>query len=135
MGCGRSISKHVRFDSSSKHPNGIYPTPKILIQLPGSTGVEYETGRCFHCEFRVTGPRICVSLYILRRHEGGGVWLFVGGPTGMEVVVRGGQVIVGLNRKRIEPPGLATWSRIEMVVGVLAYVCDRLLGMSKNIVW
>ena len=69
----------------------------MLIQLPRSTGVEYETWGCFQCGFGFAGPRICVSVYILRRYEWGGVWLFVGGPTGMEVVLivaLGGHVIV-----------------------------------------
>ena len=68
---------------------------------------------------------MCVSVYILRRCEGGGVWLFVGGPTGMEVVVMGGHVIDGLSKKVIAPPWLVTWwSRIEMmVVGGHAHVC------------
>ena len=39
---------------------------------------------------------VCVSVYILRRNEWGGVWLLVGSPTGMEVVVLGGHVIVEL---------------------------------------
>ena len=77
----------------------------------------------FHCKFEVTAPRICVSVYILRRYEFGGVWLFVGGPTGMKVVVLGGHVIVGLSKQWIAQPGLATWSRIEMVVGGHAQVC------------
>ena len=74
----------------------------------------------------VTGSRIyitCVSVFILRRYEGGGVWLFVRGPTGMEVVLRGGHMIVGLSKKGIAPPGLGTWSHIEMVVGGHANVC------------
>ena len=120
---GRLISKYVRCDSSSKHPNGIYPSSKILIQLPRSTGVEYETWDGFHCEVGVTGPRLGVSHYILRRQERGGVWLFVGVTTGMEVVVLGGHVIVGVRNIGIAPPGLATWSRIEMVVGGHAHVC------------
>ena len=51
------------------------------------------------------------------------VWLFVGGTSDMEVVVLGGHVIVGLSRKGIAPPGLATLSRIEMVMGGNAHVC------------
>ena len=50
----------------------------------------------------VAGLRICVSVYILLRYERGGVWFFVGDPTGMEVVligVLGGHVIVWLIRK------------------------------------
>ena len=82
-----------------------------------------KPGDVFIVRFRVTGPRIYVSVYILRRYEWGGVWLFVGGPTGMEVVVLGGHVIVGLSEKWIAPPGLATWSRIEMVEGGHAHVC------------
>ena len=81
------------------------------------TGVEYETWGCFHFEILVTGSRLCVSVYIPRRYEGGGVWLFVGDPTGMEVAVMGGHVIVGLVKKGITPPGLGTWSHIKMVVG------------------
>ena len=105
---GRSLSEHVRRDSSSKHPNDIYPSRKNLIQLlrSTSTGVEYEKWGCFHCEFGVTGPRIYVSVCIQRRYEGVGVWLFVGGPTGMEVVVLGGHVIVGLSKEGIPPRGL-----------------------------
>ena len=64
-----------------------------------------------------------MSAYTLRRYEGGGVWLFFSDPTGMEVAVLGGHVIVGLMKKGIAPPGLATWSRIEMVVGGHAHVC------------
>ena len=48
--------------------------------------------------------------------------MFVGGPTGMEVVVMGDYVIVGLSKNGIEPPGLATWSRIEIVVGSHVHV-------------
>ena len=64
-----------------------------------------------------------MSVYILRRYEREKVLLFVGGPTDMEVVVLGGQVIVGLCQKLIAPPGLVTWFRIEMVVGGHAHVC------------
>ena len=35
----------------------------------------------------------------------------------MEVVVMGGHVILGLSKEGIAPPGLATWSHVEMVVG------------------
>ena len=52
----------------------------------------------------------------------------------MEVVVLGGHVVVGLSKKGIAPPGLATWSCIEMVVGGHAHVCvlcDRSLGLNK----
>ena len=49
------------------HPNSIYPSSKVLIQLPRSTGVEYETWGFFHFEFGVTGPKICVSVYILHK--------------------------------------------------------------------
>ena len=83
MRSGRSIPKLVWCDSSSKHHNGIYSSPKIQNQLPRSTGVEYETWGCFDYEFGIAGPRICVSVYILRSFEWGEVWLFVGGPTGM----------------------------------------------------
>ena len=38
-----------------------------------------------------------VRVYILPRYEGGGEWLFFRDPTGMEVVVLGGYVIVGLS--------------------------------------
>ena len=129
--------KHVRRDSSSKHPIGVLPSPNLLIQLPRCTGVEYITSGCFQSAFGVTGPRICVSVYILRRYEWGGVWLLVGSPTGMEVVVLGGHVIVGLCKQWVAPPGLATWSRIKMVVDMPMYVfgmyvCYRSLGMSKN---
>ena len=45
----------------------------------------------------------------------------------MEVLVLGGHVIDGLNKKETAPPGLATCSRIEMVVGghfhEFMYVC------------
>ena len=90
----------MRCDSSSEHPNGIYPSRKFLIQLPRSTstGVEYETWGCFHCEFGVTRPRVCGIVYILRRYEGGGVRLLVGRPTAIEIVVLGGRVIVGLSK-------------------------------------
>ena len=47
---------------------------------------------------------VCVSVYILRRYEGGGVWLFVRGPTGIEVVLLSGHVIVGLSKKGIIAP-------------------------------
>ena len=40
----------------------------------------------------------------------------------MEVVVMGDYVIVGLSKNGIEPPGLATWSRIEIVVGSHVHV-------------
>ena len=120
---GRLISKYSWREFSSKHPSGVYPSPNILIQLPRSTGVECESWRCFHSEFGVTGPRICVTVYILRSYEWGGVWFFLGGPTGMEVVVMGGHVIIGLCKKLIVPPGLAIWSRIEMVGGGHAHVC------------
>ena len=43
------------------------------------------------------------------------------GTTGMEIVVLGGHVNVGLSKKDIAPPGLTTWSRTEMVVG--RHVC------------
>ena len=35
-----------------------------------------------------------MSVYTLRRHEGEGVWLFVGDPTGIEVAVMAGHVVV-----------------------------------------
>ena len=97
---GRSISESVRCDSSSEHPDGIHPSPNMLIQVPRSTstGVGYESWGCFHCEFGVTGPRVCGIVYILRRHEGGGVRLLVGRPTAIEIVVLGGRVIVGLSK-------------------------------------
>ena len=41
----------------------------------------------------------------------------------MELVVLGGHVIVGLSKTWIAPPELATWSRIEMVVGGHAHEC------------
>ena len=63
---------------------------------------------------------VSVRVYILRRYDGGGVWLFVRGPAGIEV---DGHVVVGLSKKGIAPPGLATWSRIEMVVGGHVHVC------------
>ena len=96
---GRSIPKHIRRYSSSKHPNGFHPSTKILIQLVRSVWVEYETWGCYHGEFGVTGPKICVSVYILRRYERGRLWLFLGGPTGMEVVVTGGHLIVGFSNQ------------------------------------
>ena len=43
--------------------------------------------------------------------------MFVGGTTDMEVVLLGGNVIVGLSRKGIAPPRMATLSRVEMVMG------------------
>ena len=124
---GRSISNKVKglCGSSIEHPNGIYPSPNMLIQLSWSTstGVKYETWGCFHCEFGVTGPRVYVSVYTQRRYEGGRVRLIVGGPTGIEIVVLEGHVIVGLSKKRIPPPGLATSSRVEMGVGDHVHVC------------
>ena len=99
----------------------------MLIQLSRSTstGVKYEISGCLQCEVGVTGPRVSVSVYILCRYEGGGVRLIVGGPSGIEVVVLGGHVIVGLSKKRIQPPGLATLSRFEMGVGGHVHVCMR----------
>ena len=47
-----------------------------------------------------------MSVYILRRYEGGGVRLFVGGITRIEIAVLGGHVIVGLSKKR----NSTTWS-------------------------
>ena len=86
---GRSISNKGLRGSGIEPPNGIYTSPNMLIQLyrSTSTGVEYETSGCFHCEFGVTGPRVYVSVHVLRRYEGGGVRLLVGGPTGIEIVV------------------------------------------------
>ena len=52
----------------------------------------------------------------------------------MEVVVLGSHVIVGLSEKGIAAPGLATWSRIEIVVGDHVHVCNvwyRSLGLSR----
>ena len=49
--------------------------------------------------------------------------LFVGGPTDIEVLVLGGHVIVGLSKMGIAPPGLDTWSRIEIVVGGQVHPC------------
>ena len=74
-----------------------------------------------------------VSVYILRRYEGAGVWLFVGGPTGIGVVARGSHVIVGLSKKAIPPLGwqrgpVSRWWWVVMSM----YVCDRSLGLSKN---
>ena len=94
------ISHKVLHGSSSQHPNGIYPSINMLIHFPRSTstGVEYETWGCFHCEFGATGPRISVCVYIPRRYEGGRMRLLIGGITGIEVVVLGGHVIVGLSK-------------------------------------
>ena len=121
MSSGRSISKRGWYDSSSKHPNGIYPSPQILIQLPRSTRVEQETRGCFDYQFAIAGPRICVSVYLLRSFEWGEV---------LSVVVRrrpnwyGGSSGAGWPCDRcgfikplIAPPGLATWSRIEIAEG------------------
>ena len=51
----------------------------------------------------------------------------------MDVVVLGGHVIVGLSKKWIAPPGLTTWSRIEIVVGGHVHVCmQSFAGHEKN---
>ena len=50
----------------------------------------------------------------------------------MEVVVLGGHVIVGQSKNGIAPPGLATWSRIEMVVGVGVLGGHVIVGQSKH---
>ena len=100
-----------------------------------STEVAYETWGCSHCEFGVTGVKISVSVYVLRRYEGGGVWLFAGGPIGLEVVVLGGQVIVGLSKKEKTPHQgwprgpVSRWWWVVMSM----YVCDRSLGLCKSI--
>ena len=45
----RIFCRHERCDSSCKHINGSYPSPKPLIQLPRSTRVvEYENRGCSH---------------------------------------------------------------------------------------
>ena len=120
---GRSISKYVRCGSSSKGPNGIYPPPGIHDPTSQVYRGRIRIRDCFHGGVGVTGPRIGVSVYVLRRHERRGVWLFVGVTTGMEVVVLGGHVIVGVRNIGQAPPWLATWSRIEMVAGGHAHVC------------
>ena len=86
----------------------------------------------------VTGSRIyimCVSVYVTRRYDGGGVWLFVRGPTGMEVVVMGGHMIDGLSKRVIAPP--QGWPRGPVSrwwwVAVPKYECDHSLGFCKNI--
>ena len=64
------------------------------------------------------------------------MWLFVGGPTGIEVVVLGIHVLVGLSKRGIAPPGLwprglvSRWWWVAMSMNV----CDRSPGLSKNIV-
>ena len=44
-------------------------------------------------------------------------------PTGVEGLLLGGRVIVGLSEDGIPPPGLATSSRMEMVMGAHVHVC------------
>ena len=58
------------------------------------------------------------------------------GPTGMEVVVLGGHMSVGLSKQWIAPPALATRGHVSRWwwVAMSMYVCDRLLSMSKHIV-
>ena len=76
-----------------------------------------------------------MSVYILRRYEGGGVSLLVGGPTRKEIVVLGGHLIFGLRKKGIPQPGLVMLSRIQMGwVSMSMYVCVRSPGLSKPIV-
>ena len=66
---------------------------------------------------------ICECLHTTAKVRKGRSWSFVGGPIGMEVVVLGGHGIVGPSKTGKAPPGLDTWSRIEMVVGGDVHVC------------